>query len=196
MREAIALAFALTACGARAESSACPSGTHEDASRTQAIIDRLDTSPDGHALLARRSLVARVCFAPASSASVLTTDHVILLADDLELGEAAARVGHLLVHLRDGLPIDAVSGQAAERACDAAVDRALTLEARAYVVEVELQGTLDAHPHVLAFEFTDAVRAAPADARDALVLAYLRTHPSGGPGIEGLGTAYRAQCAH
>ena len=192
---ALAFAFAVAACGTGGARPPCPSGTWPDEARERAIEARLASVAEGRTLLdAQQDRVARVCFASASSASVVTHDRVVILAQGLEEAEAAARLGHLLVHLRDGLPIDAVSASLAPAACDAAVDRALALEARAYVAEVALQDELGAHPRMLAFEFGDALRAASGDAREGIVLAYLREHPTGGQGIDGLAEAYRARC--
>lgn len=195
MRPELALALALFGCGASATPAACPAGTRADAARASAIEARLGSVASGRALLAvGRDRVRAVCFADAGSASVVTIEHVVLLAADLEEGEAAARLGHLLVHLRDGLPTDVVHAGLDPAACDAAVERALSLEAHAYVEEVALQDALGAQPTTLAFEFTPAMRAAAPEARASIALSYLRAHPSGGPGIDGLADAYRARC--
>ena len=191
----VGLALAIAACDHGGSRAPCPSGAWRDESREHAIEARLASVAEGRVLLdAQRDRVARVCFTSASSASVVTHDRVVILAQGLEEGEAAARLGHLLVHLRDGLPIDAVSPGLAAESCDAAVGRALALEAHAYVVEIALQDELGVHPQTLAFEFGDAVRAASGDSREGIVLAYLRDHPTGGQGIDGLAEAYRARC--
>ena len=192
MRRELAL-LGLIGCGAPAPS--CPSGTHAEAARASAIEHRLASVAEGRALIdAARARVSSVCFGAPQSASVITTDRVILLADGLEEGEAAARLGHLLVHARDGLPTDEVHAGMNADACETAVGRALDLEARAYVVEVSLQTALGARPTMLAFEFGDAMRAAGPDARFEIARTYLRDHPDGGPGIDGLASAYRAIC--
>jgi hypothetical protein len=186
------LALALVACSTAPVP--CPDGTHADEGRAAAIAERLGTVSEGRALLALRDRVRAICFGDRTSASVITSEHVVVLNDALEEAEAAARLGHLLVHVRDGLPIDVVSSGLDPAACDAAVDRALTLEARAYVVEVSLQDALGAHPTLLAFELAGDLRAASPDARESIALRYLRAHPSGAPGIDGLADAYRARC--
>lgn len=192
MRPELAL-LVLIGCGAPAP--ACPSGTHADAARASAIEHRLASVAEGRALIdAARARVPAICFGASESASVISTDRVILLAEGLEEGEAAARLGHLLVHARDGLATDEVHAGMDADACELGVDRALDLEARAYVVEVSLQSALGARPTTLAFEFADAMRAAPPDARFEIARAYLRDHPDGGPGIDGLASAYRAIC--
>lgn len=173
----------------------CPPGTAEDAAHAAALERRLGTVTEGAALLdGARTGIARICFGEQTSSSVITRDRVVILARGLEESEAAARLGHLLVHARDGLPIDAVHGGVDEGTCEAEVGEALALEARAYVTEIALQDALGAQPRLLAFEFAADVRAAPASSRERVVLAYLRAHPRGGPGIDGLADAYRLQC--
>jgi hypothetical protein len=190
MRAELALVL-LAACET---STPCPSGMQADAARVEAIVTRLGTVSEGRALLEVRDRIAATCFATPGSASVITSERIVILASDLEEGEASARLGHLLAHVRDGLPTDAVHSGLAGAACDAAVDRALRLEARAYVIEVSLQEALHARPTTLAFEFAEAMRAAPTEAREAIALAYLRDHPHGAAGIDGLADAYRARC--
>jgi hypothetical protein len=191
MRPELALALVLAACGTPASApSACPTGTHADATHASAIEARLGSIAAGRALLdVTRAEVPAICFGDAASTSVITRARVVLLADGLEEGEAAARLGHLLVHVRDGLPIDQLHPP-----CDAAVEHAMALEARAYVEELALQDGLAAHPTTLAFEFADAVRDAAPDAREGIVRTYLHAHPDGAPGIDGLESAYRELC--
>lgn len=190
MRPELVLVALLGACGAPALSADCPSGTHQDATLAAAIEARLATLPAGRALVdAQRERVSAVCFGAVGSSSVITRERIVVLAAGLEEGEAAARLGHLLVHVRDGLPIDELRPP-----CDAAVDRAMMLEARAYVEEIALQDALGAHPSTLAFEFADALRAAPPEDRASVARTYLHTHPDGAPGIDGLESAYRALC--
>ncbi len=196
MRRELAIALVVVGCGPpAAPSPSCPSGTHLDAARASAIETRLASVDEGRAWIdAARARVSAICFGSVSSPSVITTDRTVVLSSALEEGEAAARLGHLLVHAREGLPTDMVGRGQGDATCDAAVERALTLEARAYVVEVSLQAALGAHPITLAFEFTDEMRAAPRTQREAIALAYLHAHPDGGPGIDGLESAYRALC--
>ena len=184
------LALLLIGCGATPP--ACPDGTRPDTARASAIEARLSTVSEGRALI--ESAHVSICFVTSGSSSVITTDRVVLLASELEEGEAAARLGHLLVHARDGLPIDLIQSGLDHDACEAAVDRALTLEARAYVTEIALQDALGAHPTTLAFAFAADVRAAPEPERESIAHAYLVAHPDGGPGLDGLAAAYRARC--
>ncbi|MFO0683891.1 MAG: hypothetical protein U0234_17675 [Sandaracinus sp.] len=198
MRRELALSLVLAACGTTPvpAPAGCSEGLHADAARQARLEARLGSVAEGSALLAAaRDRVAAVCFAAPGSASVVTTDRVLVLAEDLEESEAAARLGHLLVHLRDGLPLEAVPEGARGAACDEAVTRALALESVAYATEIELQRALEATPHVLRFEITDAVLALAPEARARYVARYLAEHPDGAPGIEGLAHAYRLRCA-
>lgn len=194
MRRELALALALIGCGPAA--APCPSGTQSDPPRAHEIQARLATVSEGRALIdAARAQVPAICFGARASSSVITRDRVVLLATDLEEGEAAARLGHLLVHARDGLPVELVHTGLDADACHEAVRRALMLEARAYVTEITLQDALVAEPVTLAFAFSDAVRASSTqDERESVVLAYLYAHPDGGRGVDGLLEAYRARC--
>ncbi len=185
----VVLALALAGCGGGAP--ACPEGTRSDDARALEIRTRLASVVGGAELV--RDAVARVraiCFAPATSASVIDDTFVVILQSDLEPGEAAARLGHLLVHVRDGLPSALLHGPD----CGSAVERALAREATAYVREVALQAELGAAPRALAFEFAADVLAAAPERREPIVLDYLRAHPGGAPGIDGLAAGYRARC--
>lgn len=194
---ALSFSLSLPACSraAPAPDVPCPAGTTSDAARADAIETRLTSVPRGRAIVdSARARVVRVCFGDARGASVITDARIVVLAAGLEEGEAAARLGHLLVHARDGLPIDEIRPPLDAAACELAVTRAMTLEARAYVEEVLLQDALGARPTVLAFAFADSVRAAAPEARESIALAYLRAHPDGAPGIDALETAYRGRC--
>lgn len=189
----IALVLALIAgCGSGEPSTPhCPPGSQPDEARAAAVRARLASVASGEALIAAAGdRVSCVCFAAPGSTSAVDDTHAILLASDLEEGEAAARFGHLLVHLRDGLPDEGLH----RPDCDAAVERALAREATAYVREIELQTEVGARPRMLAFEMSSDVLAAPREEREAIVLAYLRAHPHGAPGIDGLAAGYRERC--
>lgn len=191
MRRALALALALAGCAGGAPIASCPAGTQHDDARALQIRARLSSIESGATLLREAGgQMSAICFAPPGSPSVVNDAHVVILASDLQEAEAAARLGHLLVHLRDGLPDAELVGPD----CDAAVERALAREATAYVREVVLQAELHAEPRVLAFEFSADVRAAPIELREPLVHAYLREHPHGARGIDGLAAGYRARC--
>jgi hypothetical protein len=186
---ALTLCVLLVGCGEAAV--VCPAGTTADDARALRIRTRLESVERGAALVREAGeRVSVICFAAPRSTSVVDASHRVMLATELDDGEAAARLGHLLVHLRDGLPDANLHGPD----CDAAVEHALALEATAYVEEISLQAELAVTPRVLAFEPSAEILAAPPDAREAIMLAYLRAHPNGAPGIDALSTSYRARC--
>lgn len=173
----------------------CPSGAVADAAHEERIEHRLAQTMRGRVILdTQRVHVRAFCFVPPGSTSAITDDHDVLLASDLEDGEAAARLAHLLTHLEAGLPSRAVTPTDDPAACDAMVEHAIQLEAAAYVAEIDFQDALVAEPRVLRFEFADEVRAASMLQRERIVHDYLVAHPSGAPGIDGLVDAYRARC--
>jgi hypothetical protein len=173
----------------------CPSGSVADATLAERIEHRLARTMRGRVLLdTQRVHVRAFCFVPPGSTSAITDERDVLLARDLEEGEAAARLAHLLTHLDTGLPSSAVTPTDDAAACDAMVEHAISLEAAAYVAEIDFQDALVASPRVLRFEFADAVRAASILERERIVHDYLYAHPSGAPGIDGLVDAYRARC--
>jgi hypothetical protein len=139
-----------------------------------------------------------VCFG-RTDVSAITTAGTILL--DARLGEAetAARLGHLLLHAVDGLPMaePAKGGDAVD--CDARVREALALEARAFALEFRLRRELGVgaggEPRTVPYEFEEPFWQAEAEAREPLVLRYLEEHPNGGPGVDAIAAGYASRCA-
>lgn len=84
-------------------SEPCPPGTSLDEVRTERAAALLATPSAGRALLAHDELPI-VCWGPSEPAVMEDRSHVRLdpRASDRE---AAARLGHLLLHLRDGVPL-------------------------------------------------------------------------------------------
>lgn len=169
----------------------CPEGALDQPARTDAIVALLGSVPEGAALLeATRARMGRVCFAPEGP-NAIDADLTLVLDRALSDGEAAARVGHLLVHVRDGLPyVDAPPGTD----CDARVAHALDREAEAHAVELELRSALGVGGSRLVFPFEAAFQSAPSHERVALVRRWLEEHPDGAPGLDGLATGYRMRC--
>lgn len=168
----------------------CPEGALDLPARADAVVARLASVPEGAALIdATRERLGRVCFGRGPSVLEERERHVVL-DGALGPGEGAARLGHLLVHVRDGSPY--VPGPD----CDVVVARALDAEARAHALELELRRALSV-PAASALSFGElepAFWAAPEAERVALVRAYLEAHPDGAPGIDGLASGYRARC--
>ena len=166
----------------------CPVGALDLPARADAIRARLASRPEGAALIASvRDHVGRICFSDGPSV-VDEETHAVVLDRALGEGEAAARLGHLLVHVRDGSPYRDGPD------CDVVVARALDAEARAHALELELRRALSVTPDVLRYELEDAFWAAPQSERVALVRVYLASHPDGAPGIDALASGYRDRC--
>lgn len=190
-----ALPFLLVcACGTGASPPAatCPSGARTDDPRAARLASLLGSTDEGHTLAdGWLSGVRRICF-EEGSLSVITHEHVVLLDARMSDEEAAARLGHLLVHERDGHPMSEPVTPSTD--CTALVHEALVRESRAYAAESRLRTALAVHDPVLAFEpIVDAEPRADPEA-SARWLVYLEAHPTGAPGIDALGAGYFAQC--
>ena len=105
-------------------------------------------------------------------------------------GEAAARLGHLLLHLIDGEPLDL----AGTGTCSEKVARALDAEATALATELRLRRALGVDAPVVRFEMESAFWAAPEAERTTLVRGYFDTHPDGAPGVRPLARLYTSRC--
>lgn len=109
---------------------------------------------------------------------------------DLDEPEAAARLGHLLTHAVEGLPMAHL--EAGD--CAGQVDLALAQEARALTLEIRWRRALGVTARRIPYAFEDDVWRAPEPAREGVVLDYLRAHPDGGPGVDGLLAGYSRRC--
>lgn len=194
----MALSAWVLACGEPAPPSStlgvpsCPLDSARDAAREVRTRELLATVPEGRALEdASLSGVRAVCFGPGPL-SVVTHEHVVVLDEHLGDAEAAARLGHLLVHERDGHPMSETIIAASD--CAALVHEALVREARAYATESRLRRALGVIDPVMPFEIeAETAALAPVDA-ERRWLEYLEAHADGAPGIDALGSGYRAQC--
>jgi len=186
-----AVVTCVVACRAGDRPHACPAPWSADPDRAGALVERLRATDDGAALLAGlapRPLPA-LCFGRAGPSSV-TTEGVILLEAALDDGEAAARVGHLLQHVVEGLPM----AHPHPGDCDAQVGVALVAEARSLSLELRLRRALGVRAPRLRYPFEGAFWAAPAARREADVLDFLRAHPDGAPGLDALAAGYARRC--
>jgi hypothetical protein len=120
---------------------------------------------------------------------VVTAESVLLLDGAQEEAAAAARMGHLLLHVAERTALDPPG----DAGCEAWVDAALASEARAFALELRLRRLFGARGPS-GYEFEAAYFDAAPDAREALVLRYLREHPEGGPGLDGLSSGYAERC--
>jgi hypothetical protein len=186
------LAGLAPSCRPRDPPRACPARFALDPARAAALVEALRAAPDGAALLARAP-APTLCFGPAAVSSV-TTEGILLFDAGLRGPEAAARLGHLVDHLAEGLPM----ARPTDEDCAIQVDRALAAEARALALELRLRRALGAPSgdgRRLPYAFEDAFWTTPDDRREALVLADLRAHPDGGPGLDALASGYARRCA-
>ena len=187
----IVLALAL---GCARAPETCPGGTAPDEDGARALIARLASTPEGEGVVRRLgSQAPRVCVGRVP-VSAVTTDGTILLDAALDEAEAAARLGHLLVHVVEGLPGAASAGGAAAGGCDAEVARALAAEARALALELRLRRALGVRAPRLRYELEGDFWEAEPGAREGLILGYLAAHPGGGPGIDAIAEGYARRC--
>jgi hypothetical protein len=195
MRLAILMAVLvmLTAGGlwlARPRPQVCPQDTHADPDRRARLQERLRTAlprlttPDALTLAQARDFGAW-CFGQESE---LREDGPLLLDETLADNEAAARAGHLLLHvLVPPWPASASS-------CEERVTRALDAEARALSLELELRQALGVTSPKVAYAFEAEHQRATPDQRIPLIEIALRQHPDGAPGVPGLAGAYSQRC--
>lgn len=120
----------------------------------------------------------------------MTTERVALFDERLGDEEAAARLGHLLQHVVEGLSAEKRDGES----CDEVTRRALAREASALSRELRLRRALGVDTANVRYAFEEAFWAARPDDREPLVLAYLEAHPNGAPGIDALAAGYAQRC--
>lgn len=106
--------------------------------------------------------------------------------------EGAARLGHLLLHAIEGLPMD--PGRGRGRPCEARVAEAVRVEARAHALELELRRDLGVTAPRATFAFETAFWSAPPERRVEVIRAWLEAHPHGGAGVPGFVDAYGRAC--
>jgi hypothetical protein len=188
----LALVASLVACRSTPAPLPCPRGFSTDEARAEVLIAALDRVPEGREVrnVAPNLAATRVCFGPAA-VSASTSDGVVLLDAALGDAEAAARLGHLLLHVKRGSPLVLPEDRAG---CDAAVDRALAAEADALALELRLRRALGVAAPKMSYAFEEPFWKAEPEARTPLVLAYLRAHPQGAPGLDALAAGYARRC--
>lgn len=191
--------LALTGCARKAEPASCPAGFAADEARARRTEERLRATSEGARLLERaRGRETLVCFGPTDVSAITTTGMILL---DARPGEAeiAARLGHLLLHAVDGLPMAEPIKASDARDCYARVREALALEARAFALELRLRRELGVgageEPRTVPYEFEEPFWQAEPEAREPLVLRYLEEHPHGGPGVDAIAAGYASRCA-
>lgn len=127
-----------------------------------------------------------MCFGGATRGTV-REDGVMVLADGLADGEAAARLVHLRMHVGDGLHRFPGVGVACERQ----IEVAIAAEARAIVAEIEACDELRCA--TAPYTFAPAVLGTAAESRVSQVSGILRAGPVE-DGIRAMIGGYRARC--
>ncbi len=187
---ALALVASLAVCKGTPTPPPCPRGFSLDETRTTILLAALGRVPEGREVRDAAPNPPRVCFGPAAT-SVLTSEEVVLLDSALGEAEAAARLGHLLLHVKRGSPLVLPADRAG---CAAAVESALGVEAEALVLELHLRRALGVATPQIPYTFEGSFWEAAPEARTELVLAYLRAHPDGAPGLDALAAGYARRC--
>ena len=163
----------------------CPPGTIVDDGRARAVVAAARGTRAGHHLAFEG---ARLCFGGPTRGTV-HTDGVVVLADHLDDGAAAARLTHLWMHVADGLH----HFPAAEVPCDRQVQAALVAESRGIVAEIETCAELGCE--TAPYSFAATVLASAPTQRPDRVLTRLRAQPDA-DGLGELVRDYQRRCAH
>lgn len=169
---------------------ACRQGQRDDPARAQRIRRLLRSVAAGKQLLGRAPARLRVCFAK-TDVPALATDGIITLDQRATDAASAARLGHLLLHAVEGMPMP--SRMDPHRSCEVVVQAAMRAEARAHGLELKLQRALGVQtersmPHVRAYWN------APVGQRVQALLAFFLAHPQGSKGLPGYVAAYTQRC--
>jgi hypothetical protein len=168
----------------------CPQDAHVNPARQIRLEQRLRsavsqlTTPDALALTQSLGYGAW-CFGQQSE---LQEGGPIVLDETLGDDEAAARAGHLLLHLL--LP----PWPAAQTPCDERVAHALEAEAHALSLELELRDVMGVTNPKVSYAFAAEHQQAPPEARVPLIAKVLGQFPDGAAGVPALAGAYAQRC--
>jgi len=133
----VTVALAALLAAACRSTPACPEGAAADELRTDKMLALLRADAEGQVLLAEFR-PRPVCYAPSAEAGVIASNSALLLPSGADERDLAARVAHLLLHAREGLP-----QVVAEGSCDEATFELLrSAEERAWALEERVRGRL------------------------------------------------------
>lgn len=169
---------------------ACPQGTHADPARQTRLVQRLAAALPRLASSEASGLnpipdLGAWCFGEESE---LRDKGPLLLDQALSDDEAAARAGHLLLHVL-------VPPWPTSRAtCEARVAAAMNTEAHALSLELELRQVLGVTAPKVNYAFAAEHQQATPEQRISLIERALLQYPDGAPGVPGLAGAYAQRC--
>jgi hypothetical protein len=123
---------------AKPQSLRCPAGAATDAGRTATVLARLRTDEDGKRIVASLARELTMCYGDVSE-GIVQTDGVLVLQRDRSPAANAARLGHLLLHLVQGPPLDEEAAHKRERSCKELTEWANTMEKSAHDFESQLR---------------------------------------------------------
>ncbi|MBX7195021.1 MAG: hypothetical protein K1X94_23405 [Sandaracinaceae bacterium] len=186
-RPLLAALLCVCACERPDPPAPLPLACSPEPTRTARLLARLTAAGQ----VVGDDLGPRICF--AAGAGTVWPGQVISLPSDWADDPTAARLAHLLHHVREGRGLVAHEPRAG-RDCEALVEEALREESRAHVVEMEVRATLGVTDPARRFVNEDEILGLPPTERAAAELAYLEAHPDGGGGYEPLGRDYRTRC--
>lgn len=135
-RLAVALGVMLTlvSCDDEPQGPACPDRTARDPERLARLHQRLTADPDARALVIATHGRYVVCFGEGTEAGV-DAQHRLLLDRSQDDAPTAAKLGHLLLHVSQGLPFE----DADRRSCEQRLTLARDREQAAHALESSLR---------------------------------------------------------
>jgi len=183
-------AFALAGVQTRPALPACPTGLRADRARAAQLVALTRSTSEGGALITRAPQPLQICFADEGT-GVVRSDGVFVLAATGDARLAAARLGHLLHHQIEGVPLH--EPLAPDRSCTDLVAEAMVAEAQAHALEIRLRRELGLADPLWSEELEAEFWAAPRAAQFDLVHRFL-TGADGRPGAPNLEHAYTQRC--
>jgi hypothetical protein len=127
----------------------CPRGATPDPRRSEATLALLRTREDGKSVLGQLACGLTICYGEVPE-GIVQSDGVLVLQNSSSKPANAARVGHLLLHLLRGAPLDEVAVRAGTLPCNQLAGKAREAEQQAHRFETLLRKAFGLEP--LAFE--------------------------------------------
>jgi len=170
----------------------CRPGLRNAPEQVRRLVSMLARTAAGRRVLARIDEPLMACVGQVPMSAIMADGTLILDVRDTD-AEAAARLGHLLLHEVEGMPQIAVAGDG--RSCDRLVDEAIAAEARAHALELELRRELGVTRPRRPYPFErDFWAAGGHEERVEALERYFRSHPGDSDEAPGFVEAYRRGC--